>query len=81
MGVLARLALLTPRERQVMEMVVAGGTNKVIAKHLGVSSKTVEAQRGRVMDKMQADNTAELVRIAIDAGVTKETPQSNEQLP
>jgi FixJ family two-component response regulator len=80
-GVLARLALLTPRERQVMEMVVAGGTNKVIAKHLGVSSKTVEAQRGRVMDKMQADNTAELVRIAIDAGVTKAPPQSNEQLP
>ncbi len=80
-GVLARLVLLTPREREVMEMVVAGETNKVIAKHLSVSSKTVEAHRAHLMAKMQADNTAELVRIAIDAGVTKETPQSNEQLP
>jgi FixJ family two-component response regulator len=73
---LTRLAALTPRERQVMEMVVAGGTNKVIAKHLKVSSKTVEAHRGRVMDKMLASNVAELVRIAMDAGVTRENPKS-----
>ena len=59
-----RFARLTPRERQVMELVVAGRTNRSIASEFGVSEKTVEIHRGQVMSKMQAGNLAELVRIA-----------------
>lgn len=58
-----RLANLTPRERQVMGYVVDGKSNKVIAAELGISQKTVEAHRARVMEKMRADSLAELVRI------------------
>ena len=57
-----RLQLLTPRERQVMEMIAAGETNRSIAFHLGLSEKTVEAHRAKVMQKMQADSLADLIR-------------------
>jgi len=62
---LARLSTLTPREHEVMEMVTAGKSNKEIAAALGVSAKTVEAHRAKVMDKMQAGSLAELVRMAM----------------
>jgi RNA polymerase sigma factor (sigma-70 family) len=62
-----RLEQLTPREHEVMEMVTAGKSNKEIANVLGVSAKTVEAHRARVMEKMQAGSLAELVRMAIAA--------------
>ena len=65
-----RLAHLTPREHEVMEMVTSGRANKDIAKTLGVSSKTVEAHRARVMEKMQASSLAELVKMAIVAKST-----------
>lgn len=64
----ARLAELTPREHEVMEMVTDGSANKEIASALGVSAKTVEAHRARVMDKMRATSLAELVRMALIAG-------------
>lgn len=67
-----RLAHLTPREHEVMEMVTSGRANKDIAKTLGVSSKTVEAHRARVMEKMQASSLAELVKMAIVATSTDE---------
>ncbi len=63
----ARLAQLTPREHEVMDMVTEGKSNKEIAKTLGVSAKTVEAHRARVMEKMQAGSLAELVRMAVGA--------------
>jgi RNA polymerase sigma factor (sigma-70 family) len=69
--VAARLAQLTPREQEVMVMVTEGQSNKDIAAALGVSSKTVEAHRARVMDKMGADSLAELVRMALLAGLTR----------
>ena len=59
-----RFARLTPRERQVMELVVAGRTNRSIASEFGVSEKTVEIHRGQVMTKMKAGGLAELVRMA-----------------
>lgn len=65
----ARLAELTPREHEVMAMVTEGASNKDIASALGVSAKTVEAHRARVMDKMRADSLADLVRMALIAGV------------
>lgn len=64
-GVRARIAALTPREREVMRLVVAGRSNKHIANELGVSKKTVEAHRARMMEKMQATSLPELVRNAL----------------
>jgi two-component system response regulator FixJ len=64
-GIAARLASLTPREREVLDRLVAGQPNKTIAYDLGTSPRTVEVQRARVMDKMGARSVAELVRMAI----------------
>jgi len=63
--VAARLAHLTPREHEVMVMVTEGRSNKEIANTLGVSAKTIEAHRARVMEKMQAGSLAELVRMVL----------------
>lgn len=59
-----RYDTLTAREREVMRLTVAGLLNKQIASELGTSEKTVNIQRGRMMQKMQADSIAALVRIA-----------------
>lgn len=64
-----RLSHLTPREREVMQMVTDGRSNKEIANALGVSAKTIEAHRARVMEKMQAGSLAELVRMALAVDV------------
>ena len=63
-----RLALLTPREREVMDRVVAGDSNKLIAKQLDISPKTVEVHRSRVMQKMQINSLAELVQMFVVGG-------------
>jgi FixJ family two-component response regulator len=55
---------LTPREREIMGLVVSGLLNKQIAAELGISEITVKAHRGRVMRKMQVDSLADLVRVA-----------------
>lgn len=62
-----RIASLTPRERQVMELVIAGNTNKLIAHDLGISQRTVEIHRARVMDKLQAESVSELVQMVMRA--------------
>jgi FixJ family two-component response regulator len=67
--VLRRLGLLTQREREVLDLVVAGRANKEIAATLHLSPKTVEVHRAHVMDKMQASSVAELVRLALSAQV------------
>lgn len=58
----ARIATLTPRERQVLDLVVAGEPNKGIAHRLGISEKTVETHRAHVMEKMEARSFAELMK-------------------
>jgi two-component system, LuxR family, response regulator FixJ len=60
-----RRGLLTAREREVMQHVVAGEANKVIARALGASHRTIEIHRMRVMDKMQAKSLADLVGMAL----------------
>jgi len=60
-----RVATLTPREREVMDLVVAGQPNKVIAFRLKIAIRTVEIHRARVMEKTGARNLSELVRMAI----------------
>ena len=65
----ARVAALTPREKQVFALVVTGMLNKQIAFELGIGEKTVKVHRARVMEKMQAGSVAELVRLADVVGV------------
>jgi two-component system, LuxR family, response regulator FixJ len=62
-----RLSLLTQREREVMDELIAGHQNKVIAYHLGISPRTVEVHRARVMEKMGARSLSALVRMGIAA--------------
>ena len=62
--IMGRVALLTPRERQVFDLVVAGESNKGVARRLSISEKTVEIHRANVMKKMRAKSLASLVRMA-----------------
>lgn len=64
----SRIATLTPREREVFDLVVAGKQSKVIAHELGASPRTIEVHRGRMMQKMKAGSLQELVRMALAAG-------------
>jgi two-component system response regulator FixJ len=62
------LDTLTPREREVLDLMTQGKQNKTIAQDLGVSPRTVEIHRARVMEKMGAQSVAELVRMMMDLG-------------
>ena len=66
-----RLASLSTRERQVLDGIVAGQANKVVAIELGISPRTVEVYRANLMSKMHATSLSELVRMAIQAGATR----------
>jgi RNA polymerase sigma factor (sigma-70 family) len=68
MAVLQRIAKLTPREREVLDLVIKGLLNKQIGGELGVHEKTIKVHRGRVFKKMGAKNIAELVRMML--GIT-----------
>ena len=68
-GMRARLARLTPRERQVFDLVVRGNINKQIAYTLGATERTIKAHRHRVMEKMQVQTIAELVSLAERIGI------------
>ncbi|WFU70486.1 MULTISPECIES: response regulator FixJ [unclassified Bradyrhizobium] len=68
----ARVASLSPRERQVMEGLIAGLSNKLIAREYDISPRTIEVYRANVMTKMQAGSLSELVRLAMRAGMLKD---------
>ena len=67
-----RIATLSPRERQVMDGLVAGLSNKSIAREYDISPRTIEVYRANVMTKMQAGSLSELVRLAMRAGALKD---------
>lgn len=66
--IVGRQESLTPRERQVFEILVSGETNKGIARRLDISERTVEIHRAKVMEKMRAKSLAELVKMAMTLG-------------
>jgi FixJ family two-component response regulator len=71
----ARLALLTPREQEVLDHVVTGKLNKQIADDLGVVEKTIKVHRARVMEKMKIQSVAELVRLVERSGISSQRSQ------
>ena len=73
----SRLAALSHREREVLEGLVAGHANKMIAFDLGISPRTVEIYRANVMTKMQAASLSDLVRMALIGGVADLAPGSS----
>jgi two-component system response regulator FixJ len=72
LDIAARVATLSPRERQVMGGLVAGLSNKLIARDYDISPRTIEVYRANVMTKMQANSLSELVRLAMRAGLLKD---------
>ena len=68
----SRIATLSRRERQVMEGLIAGHSNKLIAREYDISPRTIEVYRANVMSKMQAASLSELVRLAMRAGAVKD---------
>lgn len=66
----ARVARLSPREREVLVGLVNGGTNKMIGRKLGISARTVELHRAQVMSRLNASSLSELLQIALAAGIT-----------
>jgi len=69
-----RFESLTPREREVLMLMTRGKPNKVMAAELGVSQRTVEIHRARVMEKSGADSLAQLVRMVMDLEAEQSTP-------
>jgi RNA polymerase sigma factor (sigma-70 family) len=67
----SHIAALTPRERQVFELVIRGKTNKAVARAIGGTERTIKAHRHRVMEKMQVQSLTELVSLAERVGVFK----------
>jgi len=74
----ARIAALSSREREVLERLLTGGTNKTIARDLDISPRTVEAHRARIMERLGAQSLPELVQIAMAAGLTQGMRSSGE---
>lgn len=72
-AVTAKLTALTPRERDVLEQLVVGHPNKIIAHELNISPRTVEIHRANLMKKMQADSLSHLVRMALVGGIGPRT--------
>jgi FixJ family two-component response regulator len=73
----AHIAALTPRERQVFELIIRGNTNKQVARALGCTERTIKAHRHMVMEKMQVRSLPELVSVAERIGVASAAGQTS----
>jgi FixJ family two-component response regulator len=80
MVVRARIAGMSGRERQVLEGLLAGGTNKTIARDLGISPRTVELYRASVMEKLGVQNLTQAVLLSAAAGVRPATAAGGDQV-
>ncbi len=78
-SVRSQIATLTPRERQVFELVVRGKINKQIAHELGTTERTVKAHRQQVMEKAKVQSLAELVSIAERLGLLSQSPEPDDR--
>ena len=67
----SRLARLSPRERELLDAIIAGNSTKMVADRLGISARTVDHHRASLMEKMQATNVADLVRMSVEAEYKK----------
>ena len=74
----AHIAKLTPREREVFELVIRGKTNKQDANVLGATERTIKAHRHRVMEKLQVQSLAELVSLAERAGILRDLSDAGQ---
>ncbi len=79
--VLSRAEMLTPREREVLRRVVQGQANKVISAELGISERTVETHRKKIMDKMQARSLAELIQMTLLTRLLQSSAAANPGNP
>jgi FixJ family two-component response regulator len=77
----AKIATLTPREREVLTHVISGRLNKQIAGDLGTVEKTIKVHRGRMMEKLGVHTVADLVRLAEKAGISTQVPSQLAQYP
>ena len=77
----ARIAGLLPRERAVLDLLLAGGTNKTIGRELGISPRTVEFHRARVMERLGARTLPEAVLAAAAAGLRPPAPDAERTDP
>lgn len=80
-GAGARVAKLTPREREVLTGLVEGGTNKTIAQKLGISPRTVELHRAQVMNRLNASSLTELLQVALSSGIVPAAGAIRSKLP
>ena len=74
-----KIAKLSPREREALELLSAGCSNKEIAQNLGISPRTVEVHRGKMMTKLRAGHAADAVRLWIEAQIGLPAPSSGEK--
>ncbi len=65
----SRFALLTPRERQVVELIIVGTTTKAIASQFGISPRTIDVHRSHIMLKMRTKSVAQLVKVVVQFGL------------
>src|SRR6202043_1785419 len=81
LDIASRIATLSPRERQVMDGLIAGLSNKLIAKEYDINPRTIEVYRANVMTKMQAASLSELVRLAMRGGALKDLARARIPRP
>lgn len=77
----AKVSALTPRQGQILQGMVAGQSNKMMARHLGLSPRTVESHRSQMLDRLGVSNISDAIRLANQAGVSPSCPEAERRKP